>query len=165
MRKRRWSASGTGAPAARIWRCARPSSSAFPARPRRISSYLLDWLDEAKLDRVGAFKYEPVAGAPANDLGLAPCPDEVKESRWKRFMERQQAISASLLKRKIGKHMRVIIDEAGGAGKLAKGRSKADAPGVDGVVHISSRRAMRPGDIVSVKIESADAYDLKGSAT
>ncbi len=137
----------------------------FPGETEADFEYLLDWLGEARIDRAGAFKYEPVAGAPANDLGLPLVPDEVKESRWKRFMERQQAISASLLKRKIGKHMRVIIDEAGGAGKLAKGRSKADAPGVDGVVHISSRRATRPGDIVSVKIESADAYDLKGSAT
>ncbi len=77
---------------------------------------LLDWLDEAKLDRVGAFKYEPVAGARANDLGLEPVPDEIKQSRWKRFMERQQAISAKKLAAKVGKRLEVIVDE-GGAGR------------------------------------------------
>ncbi|MGA8172935.1 MAG: 30S ribosomal protein S12 methylthiotransferase RimO [Methylocystis sp.] len=136
----------------------------FPGETEEDFDYLLHWLDEAGIDRAGAFKYEPVAGAPANDLGLAVVPDAVKESRWKRFMERQQAISAKLLKRKIGARLQVIIDEpGGGAGGSAKGRGKADAPGVDGVVHLSSRRPVRAGDIVSAKIEGADAYDLKGS--
>jgi ribosomal protein S12 methylthiotransferase len=138
----------------------------FPGETEEDFAYLLDWLEEAQIDRAGAFKYEPVAGAPANDLGLAPVPEEVKQSRWNRFMERQQAISARLLKRKIGKRMQVIIDDAGGgaAGANAKGRSKADAPGVDGAVHVSSRRPLRAGDIVSVRVEGADAYDLQGSA-
>ena len=83
-------------------RCARPSSSVFRARPKRISTYLLDWLDEAELDRVGCFRYEPVAGAAANDLA-APVPDEVKEERWHRFMQRQQAISARRLQAQ-GRH-------------------------------------------------------------
>jgi len=138
----------------------------FPGETEEDFAYLLDWLEEARIDRAGAFKYEAVAGAPANDLGLAPVPQEVKESRWKRLMERQQAISARLLKQKIGQRIQVIVDEpGGGASGLAKGRGKADAPGVDGAVHISSRRPLRAGDIVSVKIEGADAYDLRGSAT
>jgi len=138
----------------------------FPGETEEDFAYLLDWLEEARIDRAGAFKYEAVAGAPANDLGLAPVPQEVKESRWKRLMERQQAISARLLKQKIGQRIQVIVDEpGGGASGLAKGRGKADAPGVDGAVHISSRRPLRAGDIVTVKVEGADAYDLRGSAT
>ncbi len=138
----------------------------FPGETEDDFAYLLDWLEEAQIDRAGAFKYESVAGAPANDLGLIPVPDEVKQSRWNRFMERQQAISARLLKRKVGKRLQVIVDDAGGgaAGGAAKGRSKADAPGVDGAVHVSSRRPLRAGDIVSVRVEAADAYDLRGSA-
>jgi ribosomal protein S12 methylthiotransferase len=138
----------------------------FPGETEEDFQYLLDWLDEAEIDRAGAFKYEPVAGAPAETLGLAPVPDEVKEARWKRFMERQQAISARLLKRKIGKRLQVIIDEPGGgpAGVPAKGRSKADAPQIDGAVFVFARRPLRAGDIVSVKIEHADAYDLHGAA-
>ena len=139
----------------------------FPGETEEDFAYLLDWLEEARIDRAGAFKYEAVAGAPANDLGLPPVPDEVKESRWKRFMERQQAISARLLKQKIGQRIQVIVDEPGGgtSGGAAKGRGKADAPGVDGAVHISSRRPLRAGDIVSVKVEGANAYDLRGTAT
>ena len=78
----------------------------FPGETEEDFRLLLDWLDEAKLDRVGAFKYEPVAGARANDLGLEPVPDEIKQSRWKRFMERQQAISAKKLAAKVGKRLR-----------------------------------------------------------
>ena len=85
----------------------------LPRRDGGRFRLLLDWLDEAKLDRVGAFKYEPVAGARANDLGLAPVPDEIKQSRWKRFMERQQAISAKKLAAKVGKRLQVIVDEGG----------------------------------------------------
>jgi len=138
----------------------------FPGETEEDFAYLLDWLEEAQLDRVGAFKYEPVAGAPANDLGLAPVPDEVKETRWRRFMEKQQAISAGLLRRKVGRRLSVIIDEAGGggAGKPAKGRTKGDAPQIDGAAHIVSRRPLRVGDIIQAKIERADAYDLYGSA-
>jgi ribosomal protein S12 methylthiotransferase len=134
----------------------------FPGESEEDFSYLLDWLDEAKLDRVGAFKYEPVAGAVANDLGLEQIPAEVKETRWRRFMERQQAISAKRLSAKVGKRIQAIIDTGGPTS--AKGRSKADAPQIDGTVHIATRRPLRAGDIVSVKIERADAYDLHGTA-
>jgi ribosomal protein S12 methylthiotransferase len=134
----------------------------FPGETEADFEHLLAFLDEAKLDRVGAFKYEPVKGADANDLGLAIVPDEVKESRYRRFMEKQQAISAQILKNKIGKRLSVLIDETGPSG--AKGRSKSDAPEIDGNVYVTSRRPVRVGDIVSVKIDRADAYDLYGKS-
>ena len=134
----------------------------FPGETEADFEHLLAFLDEAKLDRVGAFKYEPVKGADANDLGLAIVPDEVKESRYRRFMEKQQAISARILKNKIGKRLSVLIDETGPNG--AKGRSKSDAPEIDGNVYVTSRRPVRVGDIISVKIDRADAYDLYGTA-
>ena len=132
----------------------------FPGETERDFSLLLDWLGEAQLDRVGCFRYEPVAGATANDLGV-PVPDAVKEERWHRFMARQQEISQKRLKRRVGGRERVIIDEVGPT--VAKGRSKGDAPQVDGVVHIKSRRPLRVGEIATVKIERADDYDLYGS--
>jgi ribosomal protein S12 methylthiotransferase len=134
----------------------------FPGETEEDFRLLLDWLDEAKLDRVGAFKYEPVRGARANDLGLDTVPDEVKQSRWRRFMEKSQAISFAKQKAKIGQRLDVLIDEGGLLG--GKGRSKGDAPEIDGAVHVASRRPLRAGDIVSVKIEAADAYDLRGTA-
>jgi len=133
----------------------------FPGETEQDFEMLLDWLDEARLDRVGAFKYEPVAGAPANDLGLPQVPDEVKQSRWKRFMERQQKISARRQRDKVGKRLPVIIDKAFPGG--GEGRTKADAPEIDGKVFVSARRPLRAGDIVTVKIERAEAYDLHGT--
>jgi ribosomal protein S12 methylthiotransferase len=133
----------------------------FPGETEEDFEELLDFLDEAKIERAGCFKYEPVRGATANDLGLAIVPDAMMASRHKRFMERQQQVSARLQKAKIGKRLQVIIDEMGTT--VAKGRSKADAPEIDGNVYVSTRRPLRPGDIVSVKIERADAYDLHGS--
>jgi ribosomal protein S12 methylthiotransferase len=133
----------------------------FPGETDEEFEELLDWLDEAQLDRVGCFRYEPVKGAAANDVG-APVPDEVKEARWNRFMARQQTISAKRLKRKVGKRIDVIIDEVGPS--VAKGRSKGDAPEIDGAVYVASRRPLRVGEIATVKIERADAYDLHGTA-
>ncbi len=134
----------------------------FPGESEEDFDMLLDWLGEARLDHVGAFKYEPVEGAAANELGLAPVPAEVREIRYRRFMERQQAISAQRLKQKIGRHMQVIIDRA--EPRKAEGRSKGDAPEIDGKVHIASRRPLRVGDMVTVKIERANSYDLFGTA-
>jgi ribosomal protein S12 methylthiotransferase len=122
---------------------------------------LLEWLEQASLDRVGCFKYEPVRGAAANDLG-APVHDEVKEQRWHRFMQAQQKISVRRLKRKVGSRQKVIIDEVGPT--VAKGRSMADAPEIDGTVYVASRRPLRVGEIATVKIERADEYDLHGTA-
>jgi ribosomal protein S12 methylthiotransferase len=155
------------------WRAACPDLAlrstfivGFPGETEEDFETLLQWLDEAEIDRAGAFKYEPVAGAPANDLGLAAVSDEIKESRWKRFMEKQQAVSARLMKRKIGKRLQAIIDEPGGGptGALAKGRTKADAPEIDGTAFVASRRPLRPGEIVTMRVERADAYDVYGSA-
>ena len=136
----------------------------FPGETEEDFSFLLDWLDEASLDRVGCFRYEPVKGAAANDLAEA-VPDEVKEERWHRLMRRQQAISARRLKRHVGTRQRVIIDEVGlrGASGWAKGRTKGDAPEIDGAVHVMSRRPLRIGELATVKIERADAYDLYGA--
>jgi ribosomal protein S12 methylthiotransferase len=133
----------------------------FPGETDEDFEFLLGWLKEAKLDRVGCFRYEPVRGAPANDLG-DHLPSEVKDERWHRFMKSQREISAKLLKAKVGKRLPVIIDEAGAT--MAKGRSKYDAPEIDGNVYVASRRPLRGGDIVTVKIERSDAYDLHGVA-
>ena len=124
--------------------------------------FLLDWLEEAKLDRVGAFQYEPVKGAAANDLGLEPVPDDIKASRLRRFMARAQTISQKKLAAKVGKRLEAIVDEGGA--REAKGRSKGDSPQIDGAVHIATRRPLRAGDIVTVKIDRSDAYDLWGTA-
>jgi ribosomal protein S12 methylthiotransferase len=134
----------------------------FPGETDEEFSALLDWLGDAELDRVGCFKYEAVAGATANDLGAPAVPEAVKEVRWKRFMERQQAISFKRLKRKVGSRQRVIIDEVGPT--VAKGRSEGDAPQIDGTVYVASHRPLRVGEIATVKIERADAYDLHGTA-
>jgi ribosomal protein S12 methylthiotransferase len=132
----------------------------FPGETDQDFELLLDWLDEAALDRVGCFRYEPVAGATSNDLA-APVPKDVVEERWHRFMKRQQAISAKRLKRKVGTRQQVIIDEVGPT--VAKGRSKGDAPEIDGAVYVASRRPLRIGEIATVKIDRADEYDLHGT--
>ncbi|MBB5073058.1 ribosomal protein S12 methylthiotransferase [Bartonella callosciuri] len=134
----------------------------FPGETNEDFNILLEWLEEAKIERAGCFKYEEVKGAAANDLGLKNISEEVKENRLHRFMAKQQQISTHLLKKKIGKRLQVLIDES--QGKIAKGRSQYDAPEVDGVVHISSRRPLRVGEFVTVKIEKSDAYDLYGIA-
>jgi ribosomal protein S12 methylthiotransferase len=134
----------------------------FPGETEEDVEFLLAWLEEARIERVGAFRYEPVAGAPANNLGLTPIAPEVRESRYRRFMQHQQAISARLLKNKIGRHLPTIVDRI--ERDHAEGRSKGDAPEIDGKVKITSRRPLRVGDIVSVKIERSDAYDLFGTA-
>src|SRR5690242_16339287 len=133
----------------------------FPGETEADFAFLLDWLDAAALDRVGCFKYEPVRGATANDLAAA-VPDELKAERYDRFMARQQAISARRLKRKVGTRQQVIIDVVGGS--VAKGRSKGDAPEIDGAVYVAAHRPLRVGEIATVRIERADAYDLHGTA-
>ncbi|MBA4788953.1 MAG: 30S ribosomal protein S12 methylthiotransferase RimO [Rhizobiales bacterium] len=150
------------------WRAAVPDLTlrstfivGFPGETEAEFADLLAFLEEAELDRVGCFKFEPVAGAPANAIA-APVPDEVKAERYDRFMRTQQAISARRLKRKVGTRQQVIIDAVTPQG--AVGRTKGDAPEIDGRVHIASRRPLRVGEIASVKIDSADAYDLRGTA-
>lgn len=130
----------------------------FPGETDKDFEQLLDWLKEAELDRVGCFKYEAVEGAEANKI-KGTVPEEVKEERWHRFMQTQQKISAKRLKKKVGKTIDVIIDDADA--KSARGRSKGDAPEIDGLVHITGS-GLQAGDIVKVKITESDDYDLSG---
>jgi ribosomal protein S12 methylthiotransferase len=132
----------------------------FPGETEADFQYLLDWLDEAQLDRVGAFRFEPVTGAAANALP-DPVPEEVKEERYARLMERTAAISAAKLQAKIGRTLDVIIDVADDEGG-ATGRSRADAPEIDGEVHLRDAGMRQQGDIVRVLIEDADEHDLYG---
>jgi ribosomal protein S12 methylthiotransferase len=132
----------------------------FPGETEQDFQYLLDWMDEAQLDRVGAFRFEAVQGAPANNLPGA-VPEELKEERYARFMEKTAAISAAKLAAKIGRTLDVMIDAADEDGG-ATGRSKADAPDIDGEVHLRDAMGLKPGDIVPVLIEDADEHDLFG---
>ena len=131
----------------------------FPGETEADFDYLLDWLDEAQLDRVGAFRFEPVQGAAANALP-DHVPEALKEERYARLMERSAAISAAKLQAKIGRTLPVIIDEVGEEG--ATGRSEADAPDIDGQVFLRDAAHLAPGDIVRVTIEDADEHDLYG---
>ncbi|MBW6392043.1 30S ribosomal protein S12 methylthiotransferase RimO [Billgrantia antri] len=130
----------------------------FPGETEEDFQYLLDWLSEAQLDRVGCFQYSPVEGAPANELGLEPVPDDVKQERWERFMAHQQQISAARLEGKIGREIEVLVDEVDEEGPI--GRSEADAPEIDGMVFLESKRTLRPGDVVRARVTNADEYDL-----
>jgi ribosomal protein S12 methylthiotransferase len=129
----------------------------FPGETEADFQLLLDFLDEASLDRVGCFKYSAVAGARANELP-DPVPEEVKEERWHRFMQKQQSISSSRLQQKIGRQLEVLVDEVNTAGAIA--RSYADAPEIDGVVNITDGHNLSPGDLTQVTITAADDYDL-----
>jgi ribosomal protein S12 methylthiotransferase len=131
----------------------------FPGETEDDFQVLLDWLREARLDRVGCFKYSPVDGAAANALPN-PVPEEVKQERHDRFMEVAAAISAGKLAAKIGRRMRVLIDAVTDDGAIA--RSSADAPEIDGVVRIARPGKLAAGDWADVEITAADAYDLAG---
>ena len=132
----------------------------FPGETEEDFQYLLDWLDEAQLDRVGAFRFEPVEGAAANHLP-DPVPEAVKEERYARLMEKTAAISTAKLAAKIGHTLDVLIDAVDDEGG-ATGRSKADAPEIDGAVLLRDAGGLKQGDIVPVLIEDADEHDLFG---
>lgn len=132
----------------------------FPGETEEDFQMLLDFLKEARLDRVGCFQYSPVDGASANDLP-DQVPDDVKEDRWNRFMQLQQQISAERLQEKVGREILVMIDEVDEEGAI--GRSMADAPEIDGAVYLNGETKVKPGDVVRVKVENADEYDLWGS--
>jgi ribosomal protein S12 methylthiotransferase len=134
----------------------------FPGETETDFQYLLDWLAEARLDRVGAFRFEPVQGAAANALP-DPVPEELKEERYARIMELTARISAEKLVAKIGRTFDVIIDAVDGETGGATGRSKADAPEIDGEVHLRDAGHLEPGNIVSVLIEDSDEHDLFGA--
>jgi ribosomal protein S12 methylthiotransferase len=133
----------------------------FPGETEEDFQYLLDWMQEAQLDRVGCFQYSPVEGAPANLLDN-PVPDEVKQERWERFMELQQSISAARLARKVGREIDVLIDEVDEDG--AVGRSAGDAPEIDGCVYVSSDKPLKAGDMVRARVTESDEYDLWADA-
>jgi ribosomal protein S12 methylthiotransferase len=132
----------------------------FPGETEADFDYLMQWLEEARLDRVGAFRFEPVEGAAANLLPDS-VPEEVKEERYARLMELTARISAAKLQAKIGREIDVLIDLADGEGG-ATGRSKSDAPEIDGEVHLRDTRGLSAGDIVPVLVEDADEHDLFG---
>ncbi len=138
----------------------------FPGETEADFEYLLEWLEEAQLDRVGGFRFEPVAGAAANDLPN-PVPEAVKEERYARLMEKTEAISAAKLAAKVGRTIKVIIDEVGEPDEDgdvgATARSQADAPEIDGAVYLRNvPEGLMPGDFAHVLVEDADAHDLYG---
>ncbi|HEH9428976.1 30S ribosomal protein S12 methylthiotransferase RimO [Aeromonas sp.] len=132
----------------------------FPGETEEEFQMLLDFIDKAELDRVGCFKYSPVEGALANELP-DPVPAEVQEERFQRFMELQQQVSIRKLARRVGKEMMVLIDEVDEEG--ATGRSFADAPEIDGLVYLNGETSLKPGDMVKVRIDESDEYDLWAS--
>lgn len=132
----------------------------FPGETEEDFQMLLDFIDKAELDRVGCFKYSPVEGALANELP-DPVPEDIQEERFQRFMELQQQVSIRKLARKVGQEMTVIIDEVDEEG--ATGRSFADAPEIDGLVYLNGETGLKPGDMVKVRIDESDEYDLWAS--
>ena len=132
----------------------------FPGETEDDFKHLLDWLQEAQLDRVGCFKYEAVDGAPANELPNH-VPEEIKQERWERLMETQQVISTARLAKKVGSTIEVLVDEVDEEGAVA--RSWADAPDIDGNVYLNGECDLQPGDKLTVLVEHADEYDLWAS--
>ena len=130
----------------------------FPGETETEFEQLLEFLQEAQLDRVGCFAYSPVEGAAANALP-DPVPEEVKEERRARFMAVQEKISIARLNEKIGRRMTVLVDEVGKNRAIA--RSSADAPEIDGVVYVSNARNSNPGDLIEVEIIGSDTHDLR----
>ncbi|MCJ8146953.1 30S ribosomal protein S12 methylthiotransferase RimO [Acinetobacter sp. A3.8] len=133
----------------------------FPGETEEDFQYLLDWLKEAQLDRVGCFKYSPVEGATANDLPNH-VPEDIQQERFERFMQLQQEISSQKLQQRIGKTMTVLVDELEAEYPVAVARSYADAPEIDGNVFVEDidRDAIKAGNLIRVKITDADEYDL-----
>ena len=131
----------------------------FPGETEADFEELLDFLDQAQLDRVGCFPYSAVDGAKANELPN-PVDEDTKQERLQRFMEKQAVISAERLKRKIGTTQKVLVDANGDSGAIA--RSSADAPEIDGLVYIEQPNRLQPGDFVNVHIDAADEHDMWG---
>ena len=133
----------------------------FPGETAADFDLLLQWLDEAQLDRVGCFKYSPVEGAAANALDGA-VPEDIQDERYARFMERAAAISSGRLARRVGQRTRVLVDRVEDG--IAIARTSGDAPEIDGVVRIKASAATRPGEFIEVEITGADTYDLEARA-
>ena len=132
----------------------------FPGETDADFEYFLQWMKEARIERAGCFKYEPVSGAKANDLGLPQVPDEVKQERWDRFMAAQQEISAEIFQGKVGREIDVLVDEIDMENDEAIARSPWDAPEIDGNVFLPGETGLKPGDMVRVRIVEAEEYDL-----
>jgi ribosomal protein S12 methylthiotransferase len=133
----------------------------FPGETEEDFTVLLEWLKEARIDRAGCFKYEPVSGARANDMA-APVPEEVKEERWHRFMAAQNEISAGVMAARVGRETEVLIDAIDHHSGEAVGRAVWDAPEIDGNVFLPGETALQPGDLVRARIVEAEDYDLVG---
>jgi ribosomal protein S12 methylthiotransferase len=133
----------------------------FPGETEEDVAYLLNWLEEAQLDRVGAFKFEAVAGAPATSMD-EQVPEDVKQERFERMMALSARISAEKLARKVGSTIDVLVDAVDAETGGATGRSKADAPEIDGEVHLRDAGGLEAGEIVSVRVEDSDEHDLYG---
>jgi ribosomal protein S12 methylthiotransferase len=133
----------------------------FPGETEEDFQYLLDWVREARIERAGCFKYEPVDGATANELPGA-VPEEVKEERWHRFMEVQSQVSAEIMQAKVGREIDVLIDaiDEDESGIEAVGRSVWDAPEIDGNVFLPGEGSLKPGDMVRARVVEAEEYDL-----
>ena len=134
----------------------------FPGETDADFDMLLQWMREARIERAGCFKYEPVSGATSNDLGLPQVPDAVKAERYGRFMEVQQQISAEVLQGKVGREINVLVDEIDMENEEAIARSPWDAPEIDGNVFIPGATDLKSGDMVKVRIVEAEEYDLVG---
>lgn len=148
------------------WRAVQPDLTlrstfivGFPGETDADFETLLAFLEDAGLDRVGCFRYSPVDGAAANALPDA-VPEDVTEARWHAFMATQQAISRARLAAKVGRTLRVLVDEV--EGEVAIGRSAADAPEIDGLVYVDDGATLAPGEFVDVRVRAADDYDLRG---
>lgn len=131
----------------------------YPGETEEDFQYLLDWMKEARIERAGCFKYEPVDGAKSNGLDNQ-IPEDVKEERWHRFMQAQSDISAEILADKVGRRIQVIVDETDPEDGQAIARSKWDAPEIDGNVFVDGGQHLKPGDIVEVTVTDASDYDL-----
>jgi ribosomal protein S12 methylthiotransferase len=129
----------------------------FPGETEAEFEELLDFIEQAQLDRVGAFTYSPVAGAVANELPN-PIPPEEQEHRLERLMMLQEEISSQRLANKVGKSIQVLVDQVDGEGAIA--RSAADAPEIDGLVYINNGSDLKVGDFVTVQITDSDTHDL-----
>lgn len=134
----------------------------FPGETEEDFQILLDWMEEAQIDRAGCFKYEPVEGATANAIEGA-VPEEVKEERWHRFMQKQQEISTARLSKKVGTTQEVMVDANEGGGNYIA-RTKGDAPEIDGIVKLKSKEPLAAGQRVMARITGSDEYDLEATA-
>jgi ribosomal protein S12 methylthiotransferase len=150
------------------WRSQRPELTlrstfivGFPGETEAEFGQLLQWLEEAQLDRVGCFKYSPVEGAAANGIA-EPVPEDLKEERYQRFMQKAGEISAARLSRRIGTNCRVLVDAVEGGVAIA--RTTGDAPEIDGVVRIQQPGKLRAGEFAEVQLTGADTYDLLARA-